>query len=459
MALRVLLADESTTIRKVMQLALQDFAVEVKSVHSGLDVLEVARQFVPDIIFADVLLQKRNGYEVSADLKKDAGLRATPVVLMWSSFMDLDEKQAQASGCDRRLEKPFDVENLRQLVLELVPKTRSQRLAHFLKFPANVTEPLKAEIEQKSESAAKRESAPAVIAMPPARPLEPTAEDASLTPLELTQSPATASTPDAPKASTWNMESFEGIDSFSSDAGVAADDEPFRELRIKTPPAKPEFSLDSFDHEPEPLEDLHGEKIGAIDDRDPWSHQDLSRFKLELPVKGDDDDLEYELPEDADRPHEAQTEIVHRDSGNDVEMISMSDEHAIPMIELEDLPTDLDAETLEIEGDHVDEDTEKIRSPGRLSDREVASASGHDELLGFEGGRIPQLSPERLEEIIRAQSREIIESVVRRVVPDLATDMIRRELERLLDEDDEDHDPARGRPAKPTGKSSSRERL
>ena len=92
MALRVLLADESTTIKKVMQLALQDFAVEVKAVHSGLDVTEVARGFAPDIVFADVLLQKKNGYEVCAELKRDSKLNSIPTVLMWSSFMDLDEK-------------------------------------------------------------------------------------------------------------------------------------------------------------------------------------------------------------------------------------------------------------------------------------------------------------------------------------------------------------------------------
>ena len=64
MALRVLLADESNTIKKVMELSLQDFAVEVKAVNMGVDVLEVARNFKADIIFADVLLPKVSGYEV-----------------------------------------------------------------------------------------------------------------------------------------------------------------------------------------------------------------------------------------------------------------------------------------------------------------------------------------------------------------------------------------------------------
>ncbi|MEZ0391115.1 MAG: response regulator [Pseudobdellovibrionaceae bacterium] len=135
MALRVLLADESSTIKKVMQLALQDFGVEVKAVPIGLDVLQVARSFNPDIVFADVLLAKKNGYEVSAELKADPTLKKTPVILMWSGFMELDENKAQTSKADQRLEKPFDAETLRALVKELVPSLGSNLIANFLSFP------------------------------------------------------------------------------------------------------------------------------------------------------------------------------------------------------------------------------------------------------------------------------------------------------------------------------------
>lgn len=147
MALRVLLADESVTIKKVIQLALQDFAVEVKAVPVGLDVLEVSKSFQPDLVFADILLQKRSGYDVCRDLKKDAHTAAIPVILMWSSFMELDAKQVEACGADGRLEKPFEVEMLRKLVLDLVPRTRSQRLATFLEYPASIAAPLKSEVE------------------------------------------------------------------------------------------------------------------------------------------------------------------------------------------------------------------------------------------------------------------------------------------------------------------------
>lgn len=135
MALRVLLADESSTIKKVMQLALHDYAVEVRAVPVGLDVLPVAKAFKPDIIFADVMLTKRAGYEVCADLKKDPQTSHIPVVLMWSSFMDLDEKRFQESKANQKLEKPFDSEILRTIIKSLVPKTNTNLISDYLNFP------------------------------------------------------------------------------------------------------------------------------------------------------------------------------------------------------------------------------------------------------------------------------------------------------------------------------------
>lgn len=134
MALRVLLADESQTIKKVIQLALQDFSVEVKPVHSGIDVLPIAKVFQPDIIFADVLLAKKSGYDVCKELKNNPETSKIPIVLMWNSLMGIDEKKAIESKADKRLEKPFEVETLRSLVQELAPKTVSNPISSFLNF-------------------------------------------------------------------------------------------------------------------------------------------------------------------------------------------------------------------------------------------------------------------------------------------------------------------------------------
>ncbi len=135
MALRVLLADESSTIKKAMQMALSDFGVEVKSVPSGLDVLSVTHTFKPDVIFADILLTKKNGYEVCNEIKADVVTKHIPVILMWSSFMQLDQNQFQKVKADASLEKPFDSEALRALIERFVTKLQAFPLKGFLNHP------------------------------------------------------------------------------------------------------------------------------------------------------------------------------------------------------------------------------------------------------------------------------------------------------------------------------------
>ena len=136
MALRVLLADESSSIHKVFQLSLQDFSAEIKPVHLGLDVIEVAKEFKPDIIFADILLQKLNGYEVCSKVKNTPGLTDIPVVLMWSNFMNLDQEQFLIAKANGRLEKPFDTDALRGIITELVTQTHSNPVSAYITPPA-----------------------------------------------------------------------------------------------------------------------------------------------------------------------------------------------------------------------------------------------------------------------------------------------------------------------------------
>lgn len=449
MALRVLLADESTTIKKVMQLALQDFAVEVKAVHAGVDVLEVARGFQPDLIFADVLLQKRNGYEVIADLKGDAVLRAIPVVLMWSSFMDLDEKLAASCGADARLEKPFDVEHLRRVVIKLVPKTQSQRLAHFLEFPVDVTAPLKEEVATRA----------AVTTPPPKAPPSPAASTRAIPlPPPLPTPPAAQSPTSTP---SWSMDSFDDISKFAAEHEALADQVP---PPFEAPPNElvanfsdepsddeyAEFQLTNLNDDVSKLQTLTITPNDAVsgreratgspstDDAEPWSHQDLSRFKLDLTpvaVEGEEFSLAVNLedhhPENAgfvvhpelpkrdtsQLPPPPPASTPSADESSMASSFSLEDEIAlspepIPEIELPDyegLGDDLNEEAYEV----VHRDKQSGDMP-----------------------KVPQLSPEDLERIIRAQSRDIIEAVVRKIVPDLATAIIRQELERLLEEND-----------------------
>jgi CheY-like chemotaxis protein len=453
MALRVLLADESTTIKKVMQLALQDFAVEVKSVHAGIDVLDVARSYQPDIIFADVLLQKKNGYEVCASLKNDRELTKIPVVLMWSSFMDLDEASANSCGAEARLEKPFDVETLRKLVLELVPKTRSQRLAHFLEFSPRLNEeliedpnakappsaepsappPTSQSAQRNSPQAPAPRAAPDVAPPQPARPAGPpptsglgerlaakaaAAAAQSAPPVSLETERKSPPSPDAflslapeppPPASgksSWSMESFE-------DPSQLDESEEFAPLELSqlSKDETPEEASLQVDHSDE--------------DDEAWSRQDLSQFKLDLPpisvgegAEGFNIDMgeeEFSSPgfETEAPPQPLQTRSGDDDHfGNDLTLEAQQineahDEIALPL-------------------EPLDEDELEITHSGALDGLKSSTATPP--------AGVNQMSAKELERVIRSQSREIIEQVVRKIVPELAATIIREELERLLED-------------------------
>ena len=152
MALKVLLADESSSIKKAFQLSLAEFALDIKTVPSGLDVVPVALDFKPDIIFADILLSKKNGYDTCGEIKAHEKLKSTPVVLMWSNFMDFNMPLALKNGATDKLEKPFDSQMLKELVKRLVPKTTPHPLDGFLVNPRlpDFTES-EAEVRSKSD--------------------------------------------------------------------------------------------------------------------------------------------------------------------------------------------------------------------------------------------------------------------------------------------------------------------
>ena len=384
MALRVLLADESSTIKKVFQLALQDFAVEVQPVNVGLDVLTVARKFQPDIIFADVLLQKRNGYDVSADLKHDAALQGTPVVLMWSGFMELDEDKYQASQADGHLEKPFDVKTLRALIHDLVPKTKNQKLSGFLSFPKMPEFINDGSLKPTGAGAAEPQVKKTKVADPEVA--------------HVAAARAGAPPQEAPVESNWNMDDFDPPALSNHNA----------EENFKAVPLPREERPAELDPQIEASEFLKDD----VDDDKSWQRQDLGRFQIkeDLATLEADDPVSY-TPESR-TPAKASASPKKPPAPSRQE-VSLEDEDPLGHSEIRTLDLGPDtAEDLEIE------------APARAEQEPLES-------------RIQALSEQQLEAIIRSQSKDIIEAVVWKIVPEIATTIIERELKRLLDERDQ----------------------
>jgi CheY-like chemotaxis protein len=115
---RILLADDSVTIQKVIELTFMDEDYEVRAVSNGDEAVALLSEMHPDFVIADVHMPGANGYEVCRRAK--AQRADLPVLLLVGTFEPFDEAQARAVGADSFLKKPFDSQELLQRVDELI---------------------------------------------------------------------------------------------------------------------------------------------------------------------------------------------------------------------------------------------------------------------------------------------------------------------------------------------------
>jgi CheY-like chemotaxis protein len=111
---KLLLADDSPTVRKVVSLTFGDEGMLVTAVGGGEEALAEIGREVPDIILADVHMPAPDGYELCARVKGDERTRHVPVVLLVGSFEPFDVSEARRVGADDVLTKPF--QSIRELV-------------------------------------------------------------------------------------------------------------------------------------------------------------------------------------------------------------------------------------------------------------------------------------------------------------------------------------------------------
>jgi CheY-like chemotaxis protein len=120
MPTKLLLADDSVTIHKVVGLTFAAEDVHIETVTDGAQALEKVRAGRPDIVLADVFMPVVNGYQLCAAIKSDPDLALMPVILLVGSFEPFDEEEASRVQCDAYLTKPFDTTELIKIVRHLV---------------------------------------------------------------------------------------------------------------------------------------------------------------------------------------------------------------------------------------------------------------------------------------------------------------------------------------------------
>ena len=118
----LLLADDSATIQRVIELTFAGEDIKVIAVSDGDQAIARIQSAPPDIVLADVGMPGKTGYEVAEYVKRTPALAHIPVVLLTGAFEPVDQAKATAAGCDGVLAKPFEPQIVIGRVRELLGK-------------------------------------------------------------------------------------------------------------------------------------------------------------------------------------------------------------------------------------------------------------------------------------------------------------------------------------------------
>jgi len=96
---KILVADDSVTMRRIMEMTFAGEDAEVITVDSGEAAIAKAAEIAPDVVFADASMDGKDGYAVAREIKSNSDLGNTAVVVMASQKKAYDEARGKASLC------------------------------------------------------------------------------------------------------------------------------------------------------------------------------------------------------------------------------------------------------------------------------------------------------------------------------------------------------------------------
>jgi len=119
---KVLVIDDSNTIRRSAELFLRQAGYEVILAEDGFDALSKITDYEPRVIFVDIMMPRLDGYQTCALIKQNPRLKSTPVIMLSSKDGVFDRARGRLAGSDRYLTKPFTREGLIEAVSDYVKR-------------------------------------------------------------------------------------------------------------------------------------------------------------------------------------------------------------------------------------------------------------------------------------------------------------------------------------------------
>ena len=120
MTIRILVADDSITIQKIVAMAFENEDAEVEGIGDGQEAFDKVPDFKPDIVLADVDMPGLDGFELCQKIKGNSELTNIKVLLLASDFEDFDEGRFKECQAENHISKPFKSDDIVQMVTQVM---------------------------------------------------------------------------------------------------------------------------------------------------------------------------------------------------------------------------------------------------------------------------------------------------------------------------------------------------
>jgi DNA-binding response OmpR family regulator len=118
---KILVVDDEPNVVRTLTFVLKKEGYDVASAVNGEEALIKAREFKPGLMFLDVMMPKKNGYEVCQELKSDSSTHDIFIIMLSAKGQEADKEQALSSGANEFMSKPFSPISVIGRVKELLP--------------------------------------------------------------------------------------------------------------------------------------------------------------------------------------------------------------------------------------------------------------------------------------------------------------------------------------------------
>ena len=116
--IKVMVIDDSNTIRKTAEIFLLQAGAQVVLAEDGFDALAKINDHLPNVVFCDILMPRLDGYQTCSLIKKNPKFSSTPVIMLSSKDGLFDRARGRMVGSDEYLTKPFTKDSLIKTVAD-----------------------------------------------------------------------------------------------------------------------------------------------------------------------------------------------------------------------------------------------------------------------------------------------------------------------------------------------------